>query len=102
MFGWVDITEKIAEGRLLHCLPNSDLAHVHLAWNNLDAARSFADRGVELGRRAVMPGFFESARSLALVQAQKDWEVAIRAARDIDSLSMSYGFSGLHTGSCGR
>jgi ATP/maltotriose-dependent transcriptional regulator MalT len=83
MFGWIDLTENMTEGRPLDCFPFVVLARVHCAWNDLDAARSFADRALGRGRHGTMIGLFESSRALALVAlAQNDWDTASRAAGD--------------------
>jgi LuxR family maltose regulon positive regulatory protein len=83
VFPWIELTREIAEGRPFDGLPNAVLAEVHCSWNDLEAARSFADRALEHGRRGFMLGLFETSRSFARVaMAQKDWEHALRAATD--------------------
>jgi len=84
LFGWIDLTEKAVEGRPLDCLPCTVMATVHCSWNDLDAARTFAEKALEHGRRSLMIGFFEAARVLTLVAiARRDWEAAARAHDDM-------------------
>ncbi|MFP5246505.1 MAG: LuxR C-terminal-related transcriptional regulator, partial [Thermoanaerobaculia bacterium] len=82
-FAWIDITEKVTAGRPLDAFPNALLAEAHLAWNELEKARAFAERAAEHARRGFTIALFESARTLARVaEAQRDWETATRAAGD--------------------
>jgi LuxR family transcriptional regulator, maltose regulon positive regulatory protein len=83
MFAWIDLTEGIAPGRPLDAFPNAVLADVHLTWNELDAARAFAEKSTEHGRRGFTIALFEASRCLARVaDGQRDWETARRAAQE--------------------
>ena len=82
-FAWIDVIAPLNEGRPLDALPLGVLATVHCSWNDLEAARGYAERAMEHGRRGVMLGLFESARTLARVSlAAGDWDTAMRAAGD--------------------
>ncbi len=82
-FPWIDLTEAVTAGRPLDALPNMVLAEVHLARNELDAARGYANTAAEHGGRGFTIALFESMRTLARVaEAQRDWETASRAAAD--------------------
>jgi len=84
MFPWIDMTESIAEERPFDCLPNTILAEVHRSWNDLEAARRFGEIARDRGHRGFMLGLFESSRACAHVAvAAKDWELAVRAATDV-------------------
>jgi LuxR family transcriptional regulator, maltose regulon positive regulatory protein len=84
LFGWIDITEKAVEGRPLDCLPYAIMAVLHCSWNDLDTARSYADKALEHGRRSIMIGFFQASHVLARVaMAERDWDAAERALNDM-------------------
>ncbi len=84
LFGWIDVTEKTVEGRPLDCLPCMVMATLHCWWNDLETARGFAERALELGRGSIMIGFFEASRVLAIVaMAARDWDAASRALSDM-------------------
>jgi LuxR family transcriptional regulator, maltose regulon positive regulatory protein len=82
-FRWISTTEKLVPERPLDAFPNTILAEVHLAWNDLAPARKYAERAVEHGRRGPAMALFESTHVLARVaEAQRDWETATRAAAE--------------------
>lgn len=83
-FAWIDLTERVIEGRPLDAMPLAVLATVHCTWNDLAVARPLAERAVERSRRgSIMVGVFEASRALAMVaMAARDWETAARAAND--------------------
>ncbi|HYC88535.1 MAG TPA: LuxR C-terminal-related transcriptional regulator [Thermoanaerobaculia bacterium] len=83
-FAWIDLTERLIEGRPLDALPLAVMATVQWSWNELAAARELAERAVERSRRgSIMPGVFEASRALAQVAlAAREWDLAERAAND--------------------
>ncbi len=94
LFGWIDITEKAVEGRPLDCLPYALMATLHCSWNDLETARSFAEKALEHGRRSIMIGFFEASRVLVLVaMAARDWDAAARALNDMQRAVKNIGTS---------
>jgi ATP/maltotriose-dependent transcriptional regulator MalT len=82
---WIDDWEKEHHtGRPLSSLSHVVFADIERAWNNLDRARSLAERALEFGRNGFLIGYFEAATALAQVaDAQGDWDVAIDAANEM-------------------
>jgi len=81
---WIEAWDgKHATGRPLGSLSYSLLADAARMGNNLDEARAFAQRALELGKQGFSIGYFEASRALAqIAEAQGDWDTALTAARD--------------------
>lgn len=74
--GWIERWDRADHrGQALASFAYAVLADVHRVWNELPAARAFAEQGLALGRRGFSIGVFES--TLALIQiaaAEEAWE----------------------------
>lgn len=71
-------------GRPLSSLAYSVLALVHRQWNDLQAARRFAETGIEYGKRGYRIGMFESIKArLAIAEVENDWETVERLNAEV-------------------
>jgi LuxR family maltose regulon positive regulatory protein len=82
---WVETWDAADQsGMALAAFPHAVLADIYLRWNDLDAARAYADRGIDYGKRGFFIGMFECTKArMHVAVAENDWEVVGRLTDEI-------------------